>query len=65
MDKLKQNGFWIGLGGIGIVLLVLVFFLVWQPLSGIDTTSEKIESLKKKVSAEAARKPIHTKQYGR
>jgi hypothetical protein len=65
MDKLKQNAFWIGLGGVGLVLLVLIFFLVWQPLSGIETTNQEITELKKQIEKEATRKPyVATKKYG-
>ena len=43
MDKLKENIFWIGLGGAGIALLALAWLLVLSPLygSGADTLGSK------------------------
>jgi Na+-transporting methylmalonyl-CoA/oxaloacetate decarboxylase gamma subunit len=63
MDKLKANIFGIAVGGIGIVLLVLAFLLVVQPLQSLGGIQSQIEEQTKKLQTLRKKKTIAVKEY--
>ncbi|MBI4601904.1 MAG: hypothetical protein HY721_08070 [Planctomycetes bacterium] len=57
MDKLKQNAFWIGVGGMGVVLAVLLYFLVVDPLMKVADVQAEIDAKTDELQKAAKRKP--------
>jgi len=63
MNKLKENIFAIAVGGMGIVLLVLLFFLVLRPLQSLGDKERKIDAETKNFAALAKRKELAIRPF--
>ena len=63
MDKLKPNAYWIAVGGTGVVLIVLAYFLVWSPLGDLGLAQESLQSLGDRIERTAKRDYVQTKDY--
>ena len=62
MDKLKQHGFWIAVGAIGLVLIGLMVFLVFLPLGDLTAANASLDDKIKDISNLAKRKEKVTRQ---
>jgi hypothetical protein len=49
MNKLKENAFEIATGGVLVLLLALVYFLVWQPMSTLGAKQARLEAKTKEL----------------
>ncbi len=66
MDKLKENGFALGLGGLGVLFLALAWFMIFQPVfgdAGINSNAKGLSSQKKNLDNLLGRKVLPTPQY--
>lgn len=62
MDKLKENLFAVALGGVCLVLLVLAFFLVYQPWMSLGERVGEVQALDQKLGRYERASPLPTSQ---
>lgn len=55
MDKLKENAFAVSLGAIGVLLLVLAYFLVYRPINDLSAQGRSVDSALSKLRQVDAR----------
>jgi len=63
MDKIKENLFPISVGAIAVVLLAMIYFLVYSPLSELHSTEKSLNTQKGAIDKLAALPMVPTKKY--
>lgn len=63
MDKIKENLFPISVGAIAVVLLAMIYFLVYSPLSELHSTEKSLNTQKGVIDKLANLPMVPTKKY--